>query len=131
MTYEPNIEGSPIVWGPPNGRCSAHGEHTFAARPGHHLPPHPLSSGHNVFEDLGEGFTLLAFGAEEPAVRALEQAASAQRLPLTVVRDSYDDARANYGARLILVRPDQYVAWTGDALQADPAKIVSRAVGRA
>ena len=28
-TYEPNYEGSPVVWGPPGGLCSAHGSHTY------------------------------------------------------------------------------------------------------
>ena len=43
----------------PASRCSAVGSHAFAARAGHHLAPQPLSSGRNVFEELGDGFTLL------------------------------------------------------------------------
>jgi 4-hydroxyisophthalate hydroxylase len=129
LTYEPNYEGSSVVCGPANGHCSARGEHTFAARPGHHLPPQPLSSGRNVFEALGQNFTLLAFGADEPAVRGFEHAAEAQRIPLTVVRDSFEGARTNYGERLILVRPDQYVAWTGAS--GDPARIIAQAAGHA
>ena len=56
LTYEPNYEGSPIVMGPPNGVCSAQGKHAYTARAGHHLTPQPLSSGRNVFEELGGGF---------------------------------------------------------------------------
>jgi hypothetical protein len=52
-------------------------------------------------------------------------------VPLTVVRDNYDGPRTNYGAHMILVRPDQYVAWTSDELSADPRQIVGRLVGRA
>ena len=48
---------------------TAHGKHVFKARAGHHLAPQPLSSGRNVFEELGRGFTLLAFGADDAAVR--------------------------------------------------------------
>ena len=55
MTYEPHYEGSPVVFGPPGGVSSAHGSHTFKARAGHHLPPQLLSSGRNVFEELGRG----------------------------------------------------------------------------
>src|SRR5262249_29773221 len=61
LTYEPHYEGSSVVAGPPNGVCSAHGTHMFKARPGHHLAPQSLSSGRNVFEELGSGFALLAF----------------------------------------------------------------------
>ena len=59
MTYEPHYEGSPVMFGPPGGVSSAHGSHTFKARAGHHLPSQLLSSGRNVFEELGPDFTLL------------------------------------------------------------------------
>ena len=68
--FEPHYEGSPVVLGPPGAVSSAHGEHTFEARVGHHLPPQQLSTGRNVFEELGDGFTLLAFDADDAAVEA-------------------------------------------------------------
>ena len=48
--FEPNYEGSPIVFGPEGGMSSAIGSHAYAARAGHHLAPQVLSSGKNVFE---------------------------------------------------------------------------------
>ena len=130
MTYEPNYEGSPVVFGPPNGKSSAHGEHSFKARAGHHLTPQPLSSGRNVFEELGAWFTLLAFGADEKDVTGLEQAAQKTKMPLKIVRDRFDGGREAYEARLILVRPDQYVAWTGDRLTGDADALMERVTGR-
>ena len=129
-TYEPHYEGSPIVFGPPGGKSSAHGSHTFKARAGHHLPPQPLSSGRNVFEELGAGFSLLALDAEAPTVAAFEQAARALGVPLSVIRDSYSGGRRAYEARLILVRPDRYVAWTADAASASAQAVLARAAGR-
>jgi hypothetical protein len=114
--FEPHYEGSPVVLGPPGAVVSAHGSHTFEIRVGHHLPPRQLSSGRNVFEELGPGFTLLALDAEAEAVRAFEAAAEALSVPLTVVRDTPADGREAYGCRLALIRPDQYVAWAGDDL---------------
>lgn len=94
--------------------CGAHGVHSFTARPGHHLPPQSLSSGRNVFEELDSGFNLLAFGAEDKAVREFEAAAKARGIPLKCIRDSFAGGREKYEQRLILVRPDQFVVWTGD-----------------
>ena len=130
LTYEPNYEGSPLVSGPPGGASSAHGSHTFTARAGHHLPPQLLSSGRNVFEELGTDFTLLAFDADDRTILGFTDAAKALNVPLKVVRDSYRDGREAYEASLILVRPDRYVAWSAVGAPADAAAILGKAVGR-
>ena len=130
LTYEPHYEGSSIVFGPPHGVCSAHGSHTFKARAGHHLPPQLLSSGRNVFEELGPDFTLLAFDADDRVIAAFDAAAEKLRVPLKVVRDTYRDRRKEYETRLSLVRPDRYIAWASAGAPDDAAAIVRKAVGR-
>jgi 2-polyprenyl-6-methoxyphenol hydroxylase-like FAD-dependent oxidoreductase len=130
QVYEPHYEGSPIVWGPPGGVTSAHGSHSFKARPGHHLPPLTMSSGRNVFDDLGSGFTLLALDADAGWISAFESAASKLAIPLKVVSDTRSGGREAYEAKLVLVRPDQFIAWTGDASPKDAEAILGRAIGR-
>ncbi len=129
QVYEPHYEGSPVIAAPPGGKSGAHGEHMLKARAGHHLAPQPLSSGRNVFEELGQGFTLLAFG--EGDMTAFERAAKTRNIPLDIVRDTYAVERKSYEARLILVRPDQYVAWAGETVPANAGALLDRATGRA
>jgi 2-polyprenyl-6-methoxyphenol hydroxylase-like FAD-dependent oxidoreductase len=129
MTYEPHYEGSSIVFGPRNGASSAHGAHTFKARAGHHLPPQKLSSGRDVFEELGRDFALLAFDVADATVAAFDKAARTLKVPLTIVRDTYADKRTAYEAKLMVVRPDRYVAWLGDAAPADAAAVMRKVIG--
>jgi 2-polyprenyl-6-methoxyphenol hydroxylase-like FAD-dependent oxidoreductase len=112
--FEPHYEGSPVVWrsGGERGVSSAKGSHHFEARAGHHLAPAMLDSGTNVFDALGSGFTLLALGAHPESVQAFRDAATELNLPLTVVEEGAEGEAARYEAALVLVRPDQFVAWT-------------------
>ncbi len=80
--FEPNYEGSSIACGPPGGTSSALGSHAFTARAGHHLSPHRLPSGRNVFEELGSGLTLLHFNADSTICTAFETAAQDGRHPV-------------------------------------------------
>jgi len=127
--FEPNYEGSPIVWGPPGGRCSALGTHTLAARAGHHLSPQPLSCGHNIFERLGDGFVLLSLDGDDAVCRAFTAVADRLQVPLKIIGDSRSGGRERYAATYVLVRPDQFVAWAGNEALPDAATILRRAVG--
>ena len=118
--FEPHYGGSPIVPAAqesgPRERTGAVGRHVFAARPGHHLAPQPLSCGRNASEALGTGFTLLALGADSEALAALFVAAARRiGLPLAILTDSRDGGRERWEAALVLVRPDHFVAWCGEA----------------
>ena len=127
--YEPNYEDSPVVFGPPGANSSAHGDHSFLARAGHHLSPQPLSSGRNVFEELSSGFSLLAFDAAPDDIACIDHAARRLGVPLKVISDSQAGGRAAYGCKLILVRPDQFIAWCGDEAPHEPGMLIARAAG--
>jgi 2-polyprenyl-6-methoxyphenol hydroxylase-like FAD-dependent oxidoreductase len=131
--FEPHYEGSPIVLGAPGYRGpagSAVGSHAFQARAGHHLAPAELGDGRNVFEALGAGFSLLGFGADRSVVEAFRAAASRLGVPLTVIDESKAGLRERYGTRLVLVRPDHFVAWAADdSRDSAPIEVLRRAIG--
>lgn len=134
--FEPHYEGSPLVHGAddPARKCSAVGAHRFEARAGHHLAPATLSSGRNVFEEFGAGFTLLSLDAHPQATKAFQDAAAAMSVPLTVVQDKPSADTARYQASLVLVRPDQFVAWASGepgVTEEDARAVLSRVRGEA
>jgi len=127
--FEPNYEGSSVVWGPAGASSGAIGTHSFAARTGHHLAPAPLSDGRDVYDELGKGFALVTLDADDGAVKAFVEAAKALSVPLTVIRDDVAGKRARYEAALLLVRPDQFVAWTSNDGEVDADAILKRVTG--
>ncbi len=126
--FEPHYEGSPVVPGS-IGAASAVGTHNFAARAGHHLAPMPLSSGRSLYDELGTGFTLLALDGETEMVDRIRGAAATANVPLTIVEDDLHDGRECYQARYILIRPDQFVAWTSMESPANVDDILLQAAG--
>ena len=52
-------------------------------------------------------------------------------MPLKVVRDTYADERLKYEARMILVRPDQFIVWVGDTPSTDAGATMRKVTGQA
>jgi hypothetical protein len=127
--FEPNYRGSPIVFGAPGAETNAKGAHTFKAQPGHHLAPQMLSSGRNVFDELGSGFSLIALDATDATVASFAQAGEAMGIPLRIVRDTFADKRTAYETKRILVRPDHFVAWCANDPPVDARVILRKATG--
>ena len=126
--FEPNYEGSPIIGATAGRRPSAMGSHRVAARAGHHLTPLALDDGRNAYDVLGACFTLLALEVEPNETRTWEAEASRLGMPLSIVRARRDGAAERWEAGLILLRPDQFVAWAGEA-PADAGRILRAAIG--
>ncbi|QUT07211.1 FAD-dependent monooxygenase [Sphingobium phenoxybenzoativorans] len=84
--------------------------------PGSILPHMFLADGTAVYDHLGKWFTLLVL--EDCDTAHLEAAANGAGVPLDIVHLRDADVRQVYEKPLILVRPDQHVAWRGDTLPA-------------
>ena len=88
---------------------------------GARLPHAWLGPGRSVYDVLGDGFTLLVLASDPSAVALFVESARGREVPLTVVDLSDAGLRERYGTDLLLVRPDQYVAWHADAVLSDAA----------
>lgn len=95
------------------------------ARPGARLPHAWIGPGRSIYDKLGEGMTLLALepGHDADVARA-QAAARRRRIPLRVIDRPDKSLRDRYKTALVLVRPDQHVAWCGDRMVRDPVELI-------
>lgn len=103
-------------------------DYTPSTAPGARLPHLRLADGRSLYDALGPDYTLLRFDAAVD-VAAMARAAEAQGLPLAMLDVASPEARALYPQKLVLARPDQHVAWRGDAPPPDPAALIARVRG--
>jgi len=129
VTFGGRYDGSPIIVGdgavlPPDEPNA----YTPTASPGGR-PPHAwLDDGHSLFDLFHTEWTLLALGPDAPDTEAFEAAARAMAVDLRVVRLPQPSLRELYEAPLVLIRPDQIVAWRG-AAEASPREVLAIATG--
>jgi 2-polyprenyl-6-methoxyphenol hydroxylase-like FAD-dependent oxidoreductase len=90
-----------------------------SAHPGCIAPHAWLDDGGSLYDRFGKRFTLLATSGEAP--RRIDG--------VDIVAPRETGLRELYGAKYALIRPDQHVAWRGDALPADPAVLLRRVSG--
>ena len=100
--------------------------------PGCRTPHVWLNDGRSLYDALGDGYTLLRFDPEID-VEPLLSAAATRGVPLVLLDVISDDKdlRAFYPQGLVLSRPDQHVAWRGDAAPSDPTALIDRIRGAA
>jgi 2-polyprenyl-6-methoxyphenol hydroxylase-like FAD-dependent oxidoreductase len=96
------------------------------AAPGGRLP-HFRFGGESLYDRLGPEFSLVG-DQTLPAAGALAKAAAALGVPMDVVAVDASDCAARFEAGLVLVRPDQHVAWRGDHVD-DPEQVLRTATG--
>jgi 2-polyprenyl-6-methoxyphenol hydroxylase-like FAD-dependent oxidoreductase len=121
-------EGSPLVCdeigNPPS---FDHQRYKPGSWPGT-LPPHMfLKDGSAIYKKFGDYFTLLRFNGVNDT--AILNAAKERGVPLTVVDIDDAHARELYERDLVLIRPDQFVAWRGNWSPANALEIIDTARG--
>jgi len=126
-------DGSPIVADDEAPPPDDFARYVPSAVPGGRAPHAWLGAGRDVgdslYDRLGTGFTLLRLGSHAPDASALMAAARLMAMPLKQLDIADDDIRALYGRDLVLVRPDQHVAWRGNAVPTDADALLRRLAG--
>jgi 2-polyprenyl-6-methoxyphenol hydroxylase-like FAD-dependent oxidoreductase len=129
VTFGGRYDGSPIVMEdgtpPPEDQPN---DYVPTACPGGR-PPHAwLNDGRSIFDTFHFEWTLLSLGPEAMDCSDFERAAQLAGLDLQVVRHPQPALLALYEAPLVLIRPDQVVAWRGaDARHA--SRVLSTCAG--
>jgi 2-polyprenyl-6-methoxyphenol hydroxylase-like FAD-dependent oxidoreductase len=130
LNFGTYYERSPII-SYDGAACPPYTMATYHAStvPGCRTPHLWLANGTSLYDALGPEFTLLRLDDTiDPA--PLVAAAKRRDMPLAVLH--IDAAGADlYSHRLVLSRPDQHVAWRGNALPADPLALIDHVRGAA
>jgi hypothetical protein len=128
ITFGARYDGSPIIFddgtAPPRDEANIY---VASAKPGGRAPHAWLADGKSLYDSFGFEWTLLRFAAETKADGLIAAAAKAG-IDLKVLDISLNGLRDIYGADLVLVRPDQIVAWRANTAS-DPEAILGRVLG--
>jgi 2-polyprenyl-6-methoxyphenol hydroxylase-like FAD-dependent oxidoreductase len=103
-------------------------DYTPSTVPGCRLPHLWLGDGRSLYSELGPEFTLLRFD-QSIEVLPLLMAALGKKVPIKMLDLHFTVAPEPYRHALYLSRPDQHIAWRGDAAPSDPQAIIAAITG--
>jgi 2-polyprenyl-6-methoxyphenol hydroxylase-like FAD-dependent oxidoreductase len=115
---------SPIIAydGEPHPAYTMH-DFTLSTVPGCRAPHLWLGDGRSLYDALGPDYTLIR---TDPTVRVsgIVESAAKRGVPLAVLDIEAPNVRDLYARKLVLVRPDQHVAWRSDVEPAAPMGVI-------
>jgi 2-polyprenyl-6-methoxyphenol hydroxylase-like FAD-dependent oxidoreductase len=123
--------GSSLVCNEPSDECQDDPlVYLPTTTPGYRPPAVYLANGQPLFGLFGPEYTLLNLESDAIDSRKIEKSASSIGLPLTVVSIDDDHVRSLYRYNLVLIRPDQHVAWRGQQAPDNIEEILNKVAGR-
>jgi 2-polyprenyl-6-methoxyphenol hydroxylase-like FAD-dependent oxidoreductase len=126
-------DGSPLVVADGAPPADNYVEYSPSGVPGGRAPQIWLDRGRGIgsslFDRLGLGFTLLRLGKAPKEAAPIQAAAKSRGVPLAILDVALPEARELYGRDLVLIRPDQHIAWRGDRAPADAERLFRQIIG--
>jgi len=136
LNFGTYYDGSPIIaYDGAEHPAYTMNSYTPSTVPGCRTPHLWCADGRSLYDAMGPEFTLLRFDSAVD-VAALEAAARHRGVPLKVLDVERPKSAIFYGGGLyddglVLSRPDQHVAWRGNASPADPLALIDLVRGAA
>ncbi len=116
-------DASPVIVDDGTPSPSEGQEYSPTARPGARLPHLWLPDGASLYDRLGSGVSLLRLRDDADGSSFVEAAAK-RGMPLDTLNLRGEMLEERYGTPLLLVRPDQHVAWRGAAVARPTAEAI-------
>ena len=104
--------------------------YTASTVPGCRTPHFFYDDGSSIYDTMGPEFTLLRFDSSLD-VTPLTRAARRRGVPLRILDVKEPAPAAFEGGGLVLSRPDQHVAWRGNAAPVNPVGLIDHVRGAA
>ena len=98
--------------------------------PGCRTPHFFLSDGRSLYDAMGPEYTMLRLDGSLD-LAPFQKAAAAKNVPLEILDVDPTDAGSAYDRKLVLSRPEQHIAWRGNAPPSDPENLVALIRGAA
>jgi 2-polyprenyl-6-methoxyphenol hydroxylase-like FAD-dependent oxidoreductase len=124
------LSRSPVIWHEPGpGPRWTWNAITASTRPGGRAPSVRLSDGGELFDRFSNGYTLVDLSGSGTG-RPLAQHAQAKGVPIGYLEIDDPAVTDCWQGRLVLVRPDHFVAWRGNDTPSDWDTVLKRITGR-
>jgi len=104
-------------------------EYIATSYPGGRAPHYWLEDGSSLFDHFGTYFTLLVLNGSQISTLPLVKAAKKRGVPLSVFSNDDPKIFELYETELVIIRPDQYVAWRGNEFVGDPKTLIDMIIG--
>ena len=129
ITFGCRYDGSPIIDAdgePPPDQANVY---IPTSCPGGRAPHLWLGEDHSLYDEFGFEWTLLRLGPRPASAAGIKAAFAEAGLELKVLDVTSEHARAIYEADLVLIRPDQVVAFRGQEIR-DAQALIAKVSGR-